>query len=407
VLTADLVKLRRRGDIAYLPKVRGPREALTLAIAAGILAVFEHGLGRPRGELVAEAELVVAHDALLRRGLLKLVLDAASFEHMPTIDFPARRAAVFAEAALQRRAGSFERTALLGRLVADAPHSTLGILDERALLYGDLPELSKLRHFPVGEMTPGALLSLYELALEQAALLRSEEVRVTLRGVGPLGMRAIFRKLKFLGLLFTVNTEHELVVDGPMNLFSGGTKYGFALAMLLPTLRAAGSYQLQARIRMRDRSTATLHLESTCRGTALEDAVTDEVRTLLRALKASQKSQSTPWRFAVAGAFVELPGGQVWLPDLTATRAHKTVYIEYFSKHQGPSAELRAAALEKLWSPKEDAFFLLCAPAKKSAKAVLKNGAFCRYRRVVSYAEVLEQLENFNVIGNVPTPLQP
>ena len=67
-------------------------------------------------------------------------------------------------------------------------------------------------------------------------------VSATVRCATPAAYRELFNKLKFRRLLQSIHPAdgggYRIDIDGPMSLFSSGTKYGLALALILPAIRA-------------------------------------------------------------------------------------------------------------------------------------------------------------------------
>ena len=78
--------------------------------------------------------------------------------------------------------------------------------------------------------------------LAQAVLLRATRVSVHLEGEEPQRYRKIFRAARFHGLLHVVHGSPEkgytIDLDGPFSLFDAVQRYGFRLALFLPTADA-------------------------------------------------------------------------------------------------------------------------------------------------------------------------
>jgi len=103
------------------------------------------------------------------------------------------------------------------------------------------------------DCTPERLLDRYNVALAQAVLLRSTQVRVTIRKEKPARYRQLLRQLKFHRLIGDISkTGSEscrLVLDGPLSLFTATQKYGLQLALFLPTLLLCRDFALEADVR--------------------------------------------------------------------------------------------------------------------------------------------------------------
>jgi hypothetical protein len=116
------------------------------------------------------------------------------------------------------------------------------------------------------EITPEELLRSYNLSLAQTLLFDALELSFEVSGSGsgsgnyPPAQQAasppfqqIFRKIKYLGLMYEAIEELpgqvRVKVDGPASLFKETTKYGSALAKLLPALLRSEKFHLRARIK--------------------------------------------------------------------------------------------------------------------------------------------------------------
>src|SRR4051812_4908220 len=79
LLTADLVRARRRGDQLVLAPLDAAGRATALELAASLLGLAEAHLGKTRGELadVMDAIVGAAVDRKLAAGLAKLIWDRA------------------------------------------------------------------------------------------------------------------------------------------------------------------------------------------------------------------------------------------------------------------------------------------------------------------------------------------
>ena len=239
MLTTDLVRVRRRaGRIAASPLRRAERERL-LEAAGAYVAAARAGVGRTRGEFESACDDVpsAATDYKLVKGLRKLVRDRCTFEVRDDVDPPALRRAVFAQAATARRDldgdAAFERDAVI---TAVAARLDLAADDVPDALFADLKANHVVTAFDA--IDGPALVEAYELAQQQAILLRALRVAITFRRPDPGGLRLFFRRLKFHRLLYRATRFPDdacrVEIDGPFSLFQSVTTYGLQLAMLLP-----------------------------------------------------------------------------------------------------------------------------------------------------------------------------
>jgi predicted nuclease of restriction endonuclease-like RecB superfamily len=172
------------------------------------------------------------------------------------------------------------------------------------------------------------------MAQHQAVLLRAVRLRARVLCASPAGYRALFRKLKFHRLLYTMEklergAGYAIDIDGPFSLFEQTTKYGLKLALALPTLMACDAWDVDAELRWgRDRRPLRYHARggSVVPANAAAAELPDEVTGLLGDLRA----QESPWQAAPADAILDLPGIGVCVPDLEFVHREtgRRVYLE-------------------------------------------------------------------------------
>lgn len=332
MLTADLVEARPRADELRLTKLDAKRRAAAVALAETVLDTYRGCVGQSREELAESVgELVVAaRERRLFAGLCKLVEDEATFEGGAVLDAPPDqlRHALFTDAARARKEGTFDRAALIEAQAA--LHATDAPTLERAL-YADLRGAEVLR--AVAPETADALVTRWSHAQVQAVLLRAVKVTVLVEAADPADQRALFRRLKFMRLLWQCErTEHGLwriTIDGPMSLFESVTKYGLELAMLVPVLDQMAKYALTAELRWGKGKTPLSFTHAGGTGTkpgadGAARRLPDDVQALLDRLAALD----SPWKAAVAEDLLELPGVGVIVPDLVLSRGKSRVFVE-------------------------------------------------------------------------------
>ena len=335
MLTTDLVRVRRRaGRISASPLRRAERERL-LEVAGGYAAAARAGVGRTRGEFESACDGVpsAATDYKLVKGLRKLVRDRCTFEVRDDVDPPALRRAVFAQAATARREldgnAAFEPDAVIAAVAA---RLDLAADDVPDALFADLKANHVLTAFDA--IDGPALVEAYELAQQQAILLRAVRVAITFRRPDPGGLRLFFRRLKFHRLLYRAtrlpDDAWRVEIDGPFSLFQSVTTYGLQLAMLLPVLPACGpGWELEADIRWgSDRQPLEFRLEGvpTAKTGGDDLRLPDEVARL----RDQFDRMRTPWKVAVAHDLLDLPGVGLCVPDLVFTHdaGGRRVYLE-------------------------------------------------------------------------------
>ena len=139
MLTAELVRVtRRKGSLHILPMCGLSRERAS-SLLDELLALAKEHHGQTRGDLRAAFDEVVVDEKEERgrRAAQKLVLDRLEFAPRDDVDPAELRAAVFAAAAVARRAGTFDRASVVAAVAND---HTLSIPDFEAALYADLED---------------------------------------------------------------------------------------------------------------------------------------------------------------------------------------------------------------------------------------------------------------------------
>lgn len=354
MLTADLVRATVRDGTLHLTSMKADARATAVGIADEMLGLARAMVGEPV-DAVREAFAGIERPHRLEKvvlGLEKLLLDATEMDAAAPLDPVELRRALFTRAAGARRSadfqGRFDRDALVRELAVEhaVPEATI----EQAL-FGDLRGERRLLEAPA--MSGASLVRAYELGLEQAVLLRAERIVVEVRCGSPAVYRALFRRLKFLRLLCTVDPmpsgAYRLTIDGPYSLFASTTRYGFELAMLVPLLRECDHYALDAVVRWgAAKERVHFHSEGSARaGAIVPPALPDELASLVDRFRA----QFDDYEVAPADAIVEMRGAGVLVPDLAFThRASGEVLLLELLGHWSRDAvwkrvELAAASL--------------------------------------------------------------
>ena len=319
MLTADLVHVRRRGDLLHVISLSEPERPRARELAESALALVRAHVGFPRGALLeAWSQVAVSpSENRLARALFKLALDRCEFDEGVAIDPVELRREIFTKAAILRKStsGEFARAGLLQE-IAQSRGVEVDAIEEA--LYADLPTAHILRKTDLP--SPDGLLSTYELAQHQAVLLRAVRLRARVFCASAAGYRAIFRKLKFQRLLYSLeklgrNAGYAIDIDGPFSLFEQTTKYGLKLALALPAIMACETWDVTAELRWgKDRRPLRYHLRggaTTPDGTSTAD-LPDEVAALLADLQA----QESPWMASPSDTILDLPGIGACVPDL-------------------------------------------------------------------------------------------
>jgi predicted nuclease of restriction endonuclease-like RecB superfamily len=392
VLTADLVRARRRGDELVLVGLDGAGRTRAEAIAAQVIDVVMACVGGTREELdlALGAVDVEPRDERMKAGLVKLASDRCTFGAEESFDPAATRRELFLRASAARKEGAFDRASLLAVFAGERG------VDPEALergLYADLRGAHVLQEME--PITPQALATLWEHGQAQAVLLRAVRVTVDVRCASAGAARALFQRLKFLQLLHTITKVdgggHRIVIDGPFSLFESVTKYGLKLAMVLPVLEGCASWSLVADVRWgKERTPLVFRLDG---GSPEKKPGARRLPDDVAALKEAFARLETGWDVAPSTAILDLPGIGLCVPDLTFTRAGATVHLEvmgYWSRDAvWKRVELVQAGLEAR------VLFAVSARLRVSEEVLGDDvpGALYVYKGTMSARAIAERLE--------------
>lgn len=324
MLTADLVTARRRGSELRLVPLDDAARARVEDLAQTYLGIARASVGQSRDDLETswDAVTVAAHEQRLASGVRKLIADRCVWS-ASSADAPDLRRQLFTAAHAARRAlpagTPFDRQAILREV---ARRRDMGDADVEAQLYADLHGAERL--CDVGAVSPPRLAADFDLAQAQGILLRAVRVVAEVRAADPAGVRALFRKLKFLRLLHNIVTtapgRYRIEIDGPFSLFQSVTRYGLQLALALPAIASCDAWRIEAEVmwgQQRQRVRFLWTGVSTERAIATassdtSDGLPDDVAGLLRDVNQSDGA----WRAQVASDVLVVPGAGLCVPDL-------------------------------------------------------------------------------------------
>lgn len=264
MLTKDLLVAQRyRGKIT--PRYVDPSSAKNLETAERVLQAFHEHLGQRRGELHQALEALESHKSFkLVRGLAQLLERRSLFEAVTPqgVEPVALRRRLFQRGyvtAPEEREARIQETAVeLGVSPQEIEAAFWADRDEHHLLRGflapgpratDDDQEPRLISDLDLQIPPEELLKQYNLSLTQTLLFDALDLWFQASG----NFQQIFRWIKYLGLMYEAVEELpgqvSVKVDGPASLFKETTKYGTALAKLLPALTRAREWTLEARIK--------------------------------------------------------------------------------------------------------------------------------------------------------------
>lgn len=257
MLPTELLIHRYNGE-EIVPK-RLPINQGNLAIATSLITLFQAAKGTIRGELTRQLQELEGEstDYRVKRGLTHLLNSAFStFEVISPLDPQMLRQRLFALSA-ETVPGVQATQAIFNRL-ANALTQELGqeVISEQIKtgLYADLPDHQVLTNFEAP--SPEALLHRYNLSQVQGVFYRASHLTLNAHRNDPGEYKLLFRYLKLFGLMTYIEGDADhgftLTIDGPTSLFKPSTRYGLALAKMLPALLHVTKWSLIATLHTRD-----------------------------------------------------------------------------------------------------------------------------------------------------------
>jgi predicted nuclease of restriction endonuclease-like RecB superfamily len=231
----------------------------SLALAQTLIKVFQVHQGVRLGELDRQLQALEGDstDYRLKRGLAHLLKSAHSeFEVVSPYKPQLLRERVFRQVAALLLS---PQTSLqvLEQVAAELSSELETTVDPQALrqgLYADLPENRILTRFDTP--TPEALIHRYNLAQVQGLFYRASELVLHVLRNDPGEYKLLFRYLKLFQLMAYIEGDADhgftISIDGPVSLFQPSTRYGLAIAKLIPALLHVSRWRLEATLIRKD-----------------------------------------------------------------------------------------------------------------------------------------------------------
>lgn len=324
MLPSELLMQRYSGE-EIIPK-HLPLHQEHLASAAELIDLFSAAKGSPRGELMAQLQVLEGEstDYRIKRGLVHLLSSAYStFEVLSPLDPVMLRQRTFALSAQTVPSPQASEVTLHGLADALSHELERDVTPEqiRAGLYADLPEQHVLTRFEAP--TPEALLHRYNLSQAQGVLYRASHVVITAHRNDPGEYKLLFRYLKLFGLMAYIEGDADhgftLTIDGPASLFKPSTRYGVALAKMLPALLHVSRWSLTATLVSRAHSpyvpaAARFRLQAGCGLVSHYPPGKPHDSMLEQAFVSRWQQTRTLWRLEREVDLIPMPGS-VMVPD--------------------------------------------------------------------------------------------
>ncbi|NEO55531.1 MAG: DUF790 family protein [Okeania sp. SIO3B5] len=262
MLPTDLLSHRQTGETIIPQKLK--IDAKNLAIATEMINSFEETVGKTQGELDKRLQEIEGDDPNYRfkRGLAHMLRGSFStFEIISPLEPIELRKRVFTTAA--EVVPSIQSTELTLEKLAAQMSQELNrevMPDEiKKGLYADLQENRILTQFDAP--TSEALLHRYNLSQVQGIFYKASHIELNAHRNDPGEYKLLFRYVKLFQLMTYIEGDADhgftLTIDGPYSLFKPSTRYGLALAKILPALLHVTKWSLHATLQNRDTYSGT------------------------------------------------------------------------------------------------------------------------------------------------------
>lgn len=257
MLPTELLINRQNGE-EIIPK-RLPINSQTCAIATELISCFQNAVNSTQSELdrhLAELE-GDSPDYRLKRGLAHILKSSfCTFEIVSPLEPPLLRQRVFALSAKSVPSPQATEATLQTLGIALSQELNREVLPSqiRTGLYADLQENRILTQFD--DPAPEALLHRYNLSQVQGIFYKASQMTLNAHRNVPGEYKLLFRYLKLFGLMTYIEGDADhgftITIDGPTSLFKPSTRYGLAIAKLLPALLHVTKWSLKAILQTRD-----------------------------------------------------------------------------------------------------------------------------------------------------------
>ena len=249
--------MHRQSGEEIVPK-RLKIDEKSLEVATELICCFREALGCTQGDL--DRQLLELEgdspDYRLKRGLAHLLKGLCEFEVVSPLEPQLLRERVFALSA-QSVPSCQQSDRVLDSLAAQLSQELEREVfpgQIRAGLYADLAENRVLTKFDAP--TPEELLHRYNLSQVQGVFYRASQIILNAHRNVPGEYKLLFRYLKLFQLMAYIEGDADhgftITIDGPTSLFSSSTRYGLAIAKLIPALLHVTKWSLAATLQTRD-----------------------------------------------------------------------------------------------------------------------------------------------------------
>ncbi|MBE9003076.1 DUF790 family protein [Nostoc sp. LEGE 12447] len=257
MLPTDLLMHRQNGEEIIPKRLKIDRGTSELAIE--LINYFQSAVGKTQG--VLERQLTDfegdSTDYRVKRGLAYILKSSfCTFEVVSPLEPQMLRERVFSLAA--KSVSSRESTQVTLSKIADELTQELErevLLEQvRNGLYADLSENKILTVFDAP--TAPDVLNRYNLSQVQGVFYKASQLVLNAHRNVPGEYKLLFRYLKLFQLMAYIEGDADhgftITIDGPTSLFNPSTRYGLAIAKLIPALLHVTKWSLSSILQTRD-----------------------------------------------------------------------------------------------------------------------------------------------------------
>lgn len=336
MLPTDLLSSRQQGETIIPLRLAIDQRHLT--VAEQVIECFQSCLNQTQDELDGQLQELEGNspDYRFKRGLAHLLRSGFStFEVVSPLEPVELRERVFslaAETIPSKKNTQIILEKLSNRLNQELKREVLET-EIKAGLYADLKENKILTQFDTP--TPEALLHRYNLSQVQGIFYRASEIIIHAYRNDPGEYKLLFRYLKLFQLMTYIEGDADhgftLTIDGPTSLFKPSTRYGLAIAKMIPALLHVTKWRLQAKLQQRDPYTKVIKqgrftLDSNCDLVSHYPPGKPFDSLLEESFAKRWKSLKTEWKLEREVDLIPIPGS-VMIPDFRLVHPQGRVFL--------------------------------------------------------------------------------
>jgi uncharacterized protein len=257
MLPTDLLIHRQNGE-EIIPK-RLKLDQKTLELAVELIDCFREAIGKTQGvleRLLLELEGDTT-DYKVKRGLAYILKSSfCTFEVVSPLEPQMLRERVFTLAAMSVSSPQSTQVTL-SKIADELSHEfEREVLPQQVHdgLYADLSENKIFITFDAPK--PEDLLHRYNLSQVQGVFYRASQLSLNAHRNVPGEYKLLFRYLKLFQLMAYIEGDADhgftITIDGPTSLFNPSTRYGLAIAKMIPALLHVTRWSLSSILQTRD-----------------------------------------------------------------------------------------------------------------------------------------------------------